>query len=361
MISACLQKFAVCQRRPEIVTRSASVSIVLLPILLYLAARHGTAVGFALAIAFDKCVLLVAMLVSIMWDSHLRGNFYVHSHYSLDVFESESEAVDEETVKAAKIMPFSSYVREYLRIGSPSAVAFCIDTWTFEFLTLMSARCGPTEAAAWVLMQQLTHPIFATANGLASAAATDVGNAFGAGCRPHVVFSKVRIAAGTAVVVGLCSGALLYNLGPKVFPLMISKSHEGGEKIRVHKHQQQFSADDAIAIGTYNMPVFALQVCFDIPFYTLQGVYRGLGQQNLSAKIVFVAMWCIAIPISIFFPVGWGGCVRGIVTALFFGSSSGALLLYRYVAAHLELLRKREVEASTSEDVTTSTKEMKTE
>lgn len=349
ILSACLQKFVVCQRRPEVVTRSASLSVILLPILLYYATLHASPIAYATAIAVDKSVLLVAMLVSILFDNHLRGNLYVHSNYEGyeevgNDPEDENEMVSASATQIAianrEILskPVSFYVKQYIQCGYPSAIAFCIDTWTFELMTLLSARCGPTEVAAWVLMQQLTHPIFATANGLASAAATDVGNAYGANCRVETVFKKVRIAAGTAVIVGMCGGALLFTLGPRVFPFMIHNSKESNN-VELRGEEDQYSAEEAMAIGAYNIPIFAMQVSFDIPFYTMQGIYRGLNKQTLSAKIVFIALWTLAVPIAFFWPASWGGCVRGIVSALFVGSSTGAILLYRYIVQHLELLQ----------------------
>ena len=374
IISACLQKYVICQRRPEVVTRSASLSVVVLPPLLYAATKWASPMAFAVAIAVDKTVLLVAMLLNILWDGHLRSNLYVHSNYGeeddeegaatgySDVDENEmrpvarqnsgsgssnggvrhtSSSANSATNREIAARPFMYYVYLYIHTGYPSAIAFCIDTWTFELMTILSARCGPTQAAAWVLMQQLTHPIFATANGLASAAATDVGNAFGAECLPTTVEKKVRIASVTSVVVGVVGSIVLYYFGPMIFPYMIHNAHESeANAMELRGQEDQYSAAEAMAIGEHNIPLFAAQVLFDIPFFTLQGVYRGLNKQAMSAKIVFVALWVIAVPMAFAWPSAWGGCIRGILVALLFGSSVGAVALYAYIARYIKFLIK---------------------
>ena len=509
VFSMGLQKFAICQRRPAVVTRSAAVSLVCLPLLLWLAARGGgdegltrksseegargmfdgfggggSLLAFLAAITADKTIMLLALVGSILRDDVLRRNVWghggggVHVHASLPHTglhsgnghntpnnqrqhhyrereeeelgersalisgnrsarrphqqprprreaeacgrmgvggEGDHDATADNTTEegmlieealgrlahgrplhtaseatvlvhedandgdgneeegeeglrmsrsgSSRLRPFGFYVVSYLRVGYPSAIAFCIDTWTFELMTILSARCGPTQAAAWVLMQQLTSPIFALAAGLSSAAAADVGQALGAGCAPSTVTRRVRIVVYSSVAIGAATLVAVLLFGAPLFSALVAMA-EGSRPTTTAggspSSASTYSSTMAAAIGVEAMPLFAVHLATDVPFFALQGVYRGLGRQGLQAKLVFVSLWVIAVPLAALWPrlfsallaqlgggesastdgknhlfgLGMGGgCVQGIVVGLVAGTAIGSLLLYRCLDA----------------------------
>ena len=513
VFSMGLQKFAICQRRPAVVTRSAAVSLVCLPLLLWLAARGGgdegltrksseegargmfdgfggggSLLAFVAAITADKTIMLLVLVGSILRDDVLRrnvwghgsGGVHVHTHVHTSSYNKETHSsnghntlnlnnqrqnhhqereeeelgersalisgnrsasrphqqprprreaagwmgggdegdhdatadntteegmlIDEalgriahggplHTASASEaivlandddekeneveegssplkmsqsgsspLRPFGFYLVSYLRVGYPSAIAFCIDTWTFELMTILSARCGPTQAAAWVLMQQLTSPIFALAAGLSSAAAADVGQALGAGCAPSTVTRRVRIAVYSSFAIGAATLVAVILFGAPLFSALVAMA-EGSRPTTTGgspSSASTYSSTLAAAIGVEAMPLFAVHLATDVPFFALQGVYRGLGRQGLQAKLVFVSLWVIAVPLAALWPrlysallaqlgggesastdgnnhlfgIGMGGgCVQGIVVGLVAGTTIGSLLLYRCLDA----------------------------
>lgn len=355
LFSFNLQKFAIFQRKPQLVTYSASVSLLVLPILLVIAAGQGTVIAFAAAITIDKYVLFAVLAASILMDKTLRRNLWGLGNTDDRCSDDENEVreikvdhlpSDPNAIPMEAHTNWSGFVWEYLRVGSPSAVAYCIDVWTFEFMIIIAARCGPSEAAAWVIMQQMTYPLFSAANGLSSAAAADAGHAYGAGCRPAVVLKRVRIVTASALAVGLASGIVTLLFGPKIFPMLIRYSHESKEAIGTHHTASNgdllFSTEYAISFGLDAMLLYALHIVVDVPFFALQGAYRGVNKQTVAAELVFVALWCVALPIAVFWPslARWGamgeGCVRGIAAALFVGAGIGAVLLYLYLERNLQ-------------------------
>jgi hypothetical protein len=95
-----------------------------------------------------------------------------------------------------------------------------------------------------------------------------------------------------------------------------------------------FHSDSAVvSMGVYLAPLSSVAIIFDIFFYVNQGAFRACAHQATSARITALALWFIALPLSLLLSrfFGIAGILVGLTVGVAVGASLGAYWLWRKV------------------------------
>jgi MATE family multidrug resistance protein len=158
---------------------------------------------------------------------------------------------------------------------------------------ILCAVIGTREVAAYSIATNVLYIAFAVPYGASVALAvltgSSVGENNGAGAA-----SFLRLALVASLAFCVVSIALIYGFRGAIFGL--------------------YTRDAAVTAVLYQMlPYLLLFMLGDATQTVLQGAYRGVRRQAVSAKIVVFSLWCVGLPLSSALGLWaeWG--VRGIV------------------------------------------------
>eukprot|EP00758_Cryptobia_borreli_P008155 Tbor_TRINITY_DN5366_c1_g1::TRINITY_DN5366_c1_g1_i1::g.3800::m.3800 len=334
---------------------------------------------------------------------------------------------------------FLKLASTYWLMAAPSLVAFSLDLWTLEVITILAARCGPVEVATWNLTMHSTNPMFSLAIATSVTAAVFVGNEEGK--RFHIfdvddedgdekgnksggnsnlkfpstfprVYSNPEISpnentslislesgsiytgddddatdsgstysalnpttgaftshefhhrslhqqakihqinakkyARTVVfvssIIGVCVAIAIYFIWGKLN--LFRHISSGLLREKMPSHNSNTSATDKVSmtpkevnpvadLGEELMPYFAIFMLFDMPFYSMQGIFRGYTRLKSMMMVVFVALWLVTVPTAITLStmVVDVFCLRSFTGALVIGcvaGISGFLIVLKY-------------------------------
>jgi MATE family multidrug resistance protein len=178
-------------------------------------------------------------------------------------------------------------MREYLKIGFPSMVGVCSEWWAVEVLFLISARINDTAVGVLAVVVSLMQLGFLLPGGISRGGTVTVGNALGA--------NKPRLAKMSALA------AMLTVLGNQIlFVFLIFFFHNT-------MFSWWTSDPTIISITAALVPLIMLSMFCDGIQFSLQGIYRGVGFQEMAAKRVLFSLWAIGVTLS---------CGLGLYTSL---------------------------------------------
>ncbi|CAN4117666.1 unnamed protein product [Withania somnifera] len=208
-------------------------------------------------------------------------------------------------------VPFH-YIFTNLKLALPSAAMFCLESWAFELLVLLSGLIPNSGTATSVVAMCVNtqNVAYMISYGLSAAASTRVANELGAGNpdkAKHAMFVTLKLSVLLAIAVDLA----LY-FGHNVWANLFSDSAEIINK---------FAA---------MTPLLLISFVFDFIQGILSGVTRGCGWQHLAMCINLATFYLIGMPIAGLLAFKFNLHSQGLWLGLICGlacQSSGLLLL----------------------------------
>lgn len=198
-------------------------------------------------------------------------------------------------------------MREFLRLGFPSALHMTFEVGVFALSTTLAARLAPTALAAHQIVLNIASMTFMVPLGVSSATAVLVGQAFGAGRAYEAVRTGWK---GFALGVGFmaCSGLML-TLGRE--PIL-----------------SLFTTDPSVReLAGKILFIAALFQLSDGAQVVGAGALRGLGDTRSPAIGNLCGHWLVGLPLGLYlcFSAGWG--LSGLWTGLSVGLTCVAVAL----------------------------------
>lgn len=174
--------------------------------------------------------------------------------------------------------------------AAPVALQMGLEVWAFNAGVFLAGRLGATEAAAHTVALNLASLSFMVPLGVASAAATRVGNAVGAGL-------DWRRAGWTAVA----AGAGVMTLSAAAFTLF-------------PRPLGAFYNDDpaVLALVCTVLPIAGLFQLFDGTQVVAFGVARGRDDNRVPALFNVVGHWLVGLPLAVWLVEGRGVGLPGV-------------------------------------------------
>lgn len=213
--------------------------------------------GAGLATGLTRCVLLVA-LVAWTFGRGLHRGAWVRPGWS---------ALDPRGLL------------EIVRHGIPVGLQYGLETWAFQFVTLMAGMLGDAPLAAHVIVLNLASLTFMVPMGLSQGASTRVGNLVGAGkteAARHSSTLALRLGAGVMVASAIAFVAFRYSL-PRLYT----------------------SDPEVIALAAGILPIAAAFQIFDGTQAVGGGILRGVGVTRPAAVFNFVGYYLLSIPLGL--------------------------------------------------------------
>jgi MATE family multidrug resistance protein len=220
--------------------------------------------------------------------------------------------------------PRWAVVRRQLAVGFPVGVMFGADVLGLALMQLMVASVGAAGAAATQVVIMLTSIAYMPTLGVATAGATVVGQAIGAGDRDWAArVGNVVVAVCAAMMLSIAT--LLLVAGPWVMPwFLASEDRASAEAVRVALGMLWFAAAYQLFDGIY----FGSSFCL-----------RAAGDTRVPALTALGLSWLLFVPLShtlVFAPgEGWidglpqlglgaqGGWIALMGYAILLGSAMG--------------------------------------
>lgn len=218
-------------------------------------------------------------------------------------------------------------VRRQLAVGFPVGVMFGADILGLALMQLMVASVGTAGAAATQVVIMLTSIAYMPTLGVATAGATVVGQAIGAGARDWAerVGHVVIVVCATMMV---SIAAVLLVAGPWVLPWFVASADaQAGEAISLALGMLWFAAAYQLFDGLYFGSSFCLRAAGDtrVPALTALGLswlmfvplahtlvfapgegwIDGLPQLGLGAQGGWIALMCYAILLGSAMALRW--------------------------------------------------------
>jgi len=209
-------------------------------------------------------------------------------------------------------------ILEVVRYGVPVAFQILLEMLAFGAATLLAGRLGPLALAAHTIALNMASIAFMLPLGVASGAATRVGNLLGA---------REPAAAQRAAWVALLLGTGVMTASAVAFVALR------------HWLPQIYTEDPgAIALAATILPIAGAFQIFDGAQVVGCGILRGMGNVRPALLFNLVGYWLLGIPFSIWLGFeyaggrGWG--LPGVWWGLCFGLAVVASLLVLRIASH---------------------------
>lgn len=188
----------------------------------------------------------------------------------------------------------------FFKIGIPSLVATCAEWWAFEVQTVLAGCISDTALAIHGMVMNVVNFLFSVALGVCVAASVVVGNSLGSG-RPRQAKQFAHFILVCDVLLGLLTAVTMLVLGRYIASLFTSKK-------------------DLIQGLTAMMPFAVLCHVGDSLQFCLQGIFRGAGKPAHAGAAVLATLWCVGVPMSLFFvfvlKTGVAGCIGGMIVGM---------------------------------------------
>ncbi len=174
-------------------------------------------------------------------------------------------------------------VRRQLRLGVPLGLMPAADVLGFSVFQMMQVRYGMISGAATQMVTVLTSIAYMPGIGIATAAATLVGQSIGAGDRSWALRLGTRIILLAALVMGGI-GLALALAGPWLMPLFAG-AHDR-------------ASDRAVRLGTQLLWLAAAYQFFDGLNLGSSMCLRGAGDVRVPAALIFPVCWLVFLPLA---------------------------------------------------------------
>ncbi len=224
--------------------------------------------------------------------------------------------------------PRRRLIREQLRLGLPMGMMPAADVLGFSVFQMMEVRYGTVAGAATQMVSVLTSIAYMPGIGIATAAATLVGQSIGAGDRSWALRLGTRVIFLAALVMGGIGLALAAS-GPWLLPFFAG----------AHDH----NATTAAGLGIQLLWLAAAYQFFDGMNLGSSMCLRGAGDVRVPVALVFPVCWLVFLPLAhmlIFAPgQGW----FHFLPQLGYGAAGGwtAVLIYVVLLGTTLFLRWR--------------------
>ncbi|HVS14315.1 MAG TPA: MATE family efflux transporter [Thermoanaerobaculia bacterium] len=201
------------------------------------------------------------------------------------------------------------------RLGLPIALHNAAEFWVFSAVGLMMGSLGALQFAAHQIALNLAALTFMVPLGIASAAATRVGNAVGRLDAPGV-----RRAARVSLIVGagvMSVSALVFALAPR----LLSRAYTPDPEV--------------VALAALLLPIAAVFQVADGFQVVAAGVLRGAADTTWPAAIALIGFWVVGLPLGALFAYRWALGPLGLWWGLTAGLAATAVALGLRVRARL--------------------------
>ena len=219
-------------------------------------------------------------------------------------------------------------IRRQLRLGLPMGLMPAADVLGFSVFQMMQVRYGTVAGAATQMVTVLTSMAYMPGIGIATAAATLVGQSIGAGDRQWALRLGTRVIMLAAVVMGGI-GLLLAACGPWLMPLFAG-AHDAGSAA-------------AAALGARLLWLAAAYQFFDGLNLGSSMCLRGAGDVRVPAALMFPVCWLIFLPLAYSFTFSPGQGWFSFLPELGWGAHGGwaAVIIYVILLGSALFLRWR--------------------
>ncbi|PKA49260.1 MATE efflux family protein LAL5 [Apostasia shenzhenica] len=170
---------------------------------------------------------------------------------------------------------------DFLKLGVPSTIMYCLQGWQFELLLLFSGLLPnpKLQTSVMSISQNTSALVFMITIGLSAAISTRVSNELGAG-NPKAVKLASFTAASIVLAEGFTVGLMLF-IGRKIWG-------------------QAFTNDSGLVeAAAAMMPWIALSHCIDGFQFVQLGIIKGCGRQKFGAFVCLGSYYIVGIPASI--------------------------------------------------------------
>ncbi len=211
--------------------------------------------------------------------------------------------------------PVWGRIRRHLRLGLPMGLMPAADVLGFSVFQMMQVRYGTVAGAATQLVTVLTSICYLPGIGIATAAATLVGQSIGAGDRQWALRLGSRVILMAALVMGGI-GVILAAFGPWLMPLF-ARAHDAGSAA-------------AARLGAQLLWLAAAYQFFDGLNLGSSMCLRGAGDVRVPAALVFPVCWLIFLPLAYAFTFGPGQGWFSVLPQFGWGARGGwsAVIVY---------------------------------
>jgi multidrug resistance protein, MATE family len=169
-------------------------------------------------------------------------------------------------------------VKTFLALGVPSMIAMCAEWWAFDLQQLFTTYVDSDSVAAFGICMTALVMLFSVALGVSISCTTLVGNALGANC-PIRARQYVRFLLASGLILSTAAGFSLY--------------------LARHRFVRLFTDNErVISISFDALPIVALCHIGDTIQFSLQGFFRAVGKQGVTAVVVLVTLWLVGLPAS---------------------------------------------------------------
>ncbi|WOH10280.1 hypothetical protein DCAR_0729747 [Daucus carota subsp. sativus] len=200
-------------------------------------------------------------------------------------------------------------IREFFRLGIPSAIMICLEWWSYELVILLSGLLpnAQLETSVLSICFVVSSLYYFIPYSFGAAASTRVSNELGAG-HPEAARLAAWVAAFLAVIAGVTASAILFSCRSIL-------GYAFGEEKELVDYVKDM------------VPLLALSVMMDCLAALFSGVARGVGWQRLGAYVNLGAFFVCGIPMAcvLAFVFHWRG--KGLWTGLTTASLLQGLML----------------------------------
>jgi MATE family multidrug resistance protein len=198
-------------------------------------------------------------------------------------------------------------IKEYLLVGGASVLSVCSEWYAFEIMVWIASRVGQRETAAFNIFMSVASSCWCLTSGLATAASSNVGKLLGEEQGP-LALCFGRVCVCWSAIVAWCTSTVVIVFHHWIFRL--------------------FTQDDSLINDLRSvMHIFALYNTCDNVQFTLQGIYRGAGRQDLAPALVLASLWLCGLPSAWLFGVFLGERLHGLLFGFTLGLSLEVPLL----------------------------------
>ncbi|XP_076894990.1 protein DETOXIFICATION 14-like [Bidens hawaiensis] len=200
-------------------------------------------------------------------------------------------------------------MKQFFSFAIPSAVMICLESWSYEFVILLSGLLPNPELESSVLSICLNtiSTLYAIPYAFAAGVSTRVSNELGAG-NPR----GARVAVNAIMILAVVETtivSIIVFLSRHIFGYIFTNEKE------------------VVDYVTKIAPLICVNIIMDGLQGTLSGVARGVGWQDLGAYVNLVAFYLVGIPVAAFL----GFCTslngEGLWTGLLIGVTIQVILL----------------------------------
>lgn len=295
-----LCKFLNNQEKAYIPTVALSVGVLVTPLIQYELTPKGlkyTMIGMAIT-TLIQLLVVVGITVSLF---ETRQSFALGKWNLHQIFDKEE-------------------MKSYLRFGLSSVCFVAFEASGLDLAILLVASYGPSQGAAFSSVMNMCFMFAAVTGGISISACANIGRCIGAQA-PHNARQYIKLALIATATCAIIDDVLIYFF----FDNFLSLFGISGETL-LH------------ARGLRKI-IFFLHIV-DTLQYVFQGIFSGMGKNDLGARILIGCMWGVGIPLCFllgsFFHWEGKGVAIGLAIGIFF--EAPIMIYYSLFAINFEQL-----------------------